>query len=93
LQVLIRQGSGQIHDFAVGSRKISELELVLHLLKKLQANDLLLADDLYNTYYHFHLIRQQNAQIIVPGKRDRNYTVVKKLSDTDEIVMINRPRK
>jgi hypothetical protein len=45
LQVFIRQGSGQIHDFATGSRKMSELELVLPMIKKMQPDDLLLADD------------------------------------------------
>jgi len=93
LQVFIRQGIGQIHDFALGNRKMSELELVLPMLKAMQADDLLLADDLYNTYYHFYLIRQQKAHIIVPGKRDRNYTVVKTVSDGDEIVKINKPHK
>jgi len=63
------------------------------MLKKMQSGDLLLADDLYNSYYHFCLIRQQNAHIIVPGKRDRNYTVVRIISDGDEIVKINRPKQ
>ena len=92
-QALIRQGSGQIHDFSLGNRKISELELVLPMLKKMQSGDLLLADDLYNTYYNFCLIRQQNAHIIVPGKRDRNYTVVKTISDGDQIVKIYKPKQ
>jgi len=93
LQVFIRQGSGQIHDYGIGNRKMSELELVLPMLKKLQSQDLLLADDLYNTYYHFSLIMQQNAHIIVPGKRDRNYTVEKVISSGDEIVKINKPER
>lgn len=93
LQVFIRQGSGQLHDYALGNRKISELQLVLPMLKKMQAGDLLLSDDLYNTYYHFHVIRQQKADMIVPGKRDRNYTVIKVLSEGDEIVKINKPKK
>jgi len=93
LQVFIRQGSGQIHEIALGNRKISELELVLPMLKKMQSGDLLLADDLYNTYYHFCLIQQQKAQIIVPGKRDRNYTVVEIITEGDEIVRINKPHK
>jgi len=93
LQVFIRQGSGQLHDFEIGNRKKSELETVLPMLKKMQPGDLLLADDLYNTYYHFCMILQQKAHIIVPGKRDRNYTVVKTLSVGDEIVKINQPKQ
>jgi len=69
LQVFIRQGSGQIDDFALGNRKISELELVLPMLKKMQAGNLLLADDLYNTYYHFCLIQQQQ---MVFGQKSKN---------------------
>jgi len=93
LQVFICQGSGQIHDSALGSRKMSELELVLPMLKNMQAEDLLLADDLYNTYYHFCQILHQKAHIIVPGKRGRNYTVEKVLSNGDEIVKINKPKQ
>jgi len=93
LQVFIRQGSGQIHDFEIGSREKSELQTVLPMLKKMQPNDLLLADDLYNTYYHFCMILQQKAHIIVPGKRGRNYTVVKTISTGDQIVKINKPKK
>jgi hypothetical protein len=93
LQVLIRQGSGQLHDYATGSRKESELQLVIGMIEKMQANDLLLADDLYNTYYHFYLIGQQSAHVIVPGKRDRNYEVEKTIWEGDEIVRINRPKK
>jgi hypothetical protein len=93
LQVFIRQGSGQIHKIALGSRKKSELELVIPMLKEMQPDDLLLADDLYNTYYNFDLIRQQKAQIIVPGKRERNYIVEKIISKGDEIVKIRKPDK
>jgi hypothetical protein len=93
LQVFMRQGSGQISAYALGNRNISELELVLPMINKLQEGDLLLADDLYNTYYHFCLIRQQKAHVIVPGKRDRNYTVEKVISDGDEIVKINKTKK
>jgi len=88
LQVLIRQGTGQIVQYALGSRQESELFLVIPMIKKMEKNTLLLADDLYNTYYHFCLILQQQCHIIVPGKRDRNYRVVKNISGNDQIVQI-----
>jgi hypothetical protein len=91
LQVFIRQGSGQIHDFALGNRRMSELELVIPMFEKLQENDLILADDLYSTYYHFCLALRQKAHMIVPGKRDRNYTAEKVLAAGDEIVRIGKP--
>jgi len=88
LQVMIRQGSGQISQFSVGSRQQSELSLVIPMIGKLEKNNLLLADDLYNTYFHFYLVLRQQCHIIVPGKRDRNYTVVRQISNNDQIVEI-----
>ena len=85
LQVLIRQGSGQISQFSLASRGESELALVIPMIRKLEKNSLLLADDLYNTYYHFCLILSGGCHIIVPGKRDRNYKVTRKITEIVEI--------
>jgi hypothetical protein len=93
LQVMIRQGTGQISQFALGSRQVSELQLVIPMIKKLEKNSLLLADDLYNTYYHFCLMRSQECHIIVPGKRERKYLVISNISDNDQIVEISKPKK
>jgi hypothetical protein len=90
LQVLIRQGSGQISQFSTGSRHQSELTLVIPMIKKLEENNLILADDLYNTYYHFCLLRLQKCHIIVPGKRVRNHRVIRKISENDQIVEISK---
>jgi hypothetical protein len=90
LQVMIRQGAGQVSQFSVGSRQQSELTLVVPMIKKLERNSLLLADDLYNTYYHFCLILAQGCHIIVPGKRDRNYKVIRQINDNDQIVEISK---
>jgi hypothetical protein len=73
--------------FKLKCRKIN------HLLTSFPSNFYILADDLYNTYYHFNLVQQQKGQIIVPGKRVKNYTVVKIISEGDEIVKINKPHK
>jgi hypothetical protein len=88
LQVMIRQGSGQVSRIALGSRQESELQLVIPMIKNMEANSLLLADDLYCTYYHFCLLLARQSHLIVPGKRDRNYTAVRNISDTDQIVEI-----
>jgi hypothetical protein len=90
LQVLIRQGTGQISQFCLDSRQKSELSLVIPMIKKLKKNTLLLADDLYNTYYHFCLILSQGCHIIVAGKRDRNYKIVRQISENDQIVEISK---
>ena len=90
LQVLIRQGSGQVWDYAVGSRKVSELQLVIPMLEKLEGGSLLLADDLYNTYFHFCTVLKKNSHIIVQGKRERKYTVIRKITANDLIVEIKK---
>jgi len=90
LQVLTRQGSGQISHFAVASRQTSELSLVVPMMRKLEENSLLLADDLYNSYYHFCVILQQGCHMIVPGKRSRNYEVIRNITENDQIVRISK---
>ena len=90
LQAMIRQGTGQIAQYALGSRHESELFLVIPMIKKLEKNSLLFADDLYNTYYHFCLILEQQCHMIVPGKRDRNYKVIRTIGDNDQIVEISK---
>jgi hypothetical protein len=90
LQVMIRQGSGQVSQFSMGSRQESELALVISMIRNLEKNSLLLADDLYNTYYHFCLTLSQGCHIIVPGKRDRNYRVIRNIHDNDQIVEISK---
>lgn len=90
LQAIVRQGSGQIVCFELGTRHQSELEMVVRLIGQLQPNSLLLADDLYNSYAIFVLIQQKGFHIIVPGKRKRNYKVIKQLAEGDEIVEVAR---
>ena len=90
LQVFIRQGTGQVSQYALGSRSESELCLVIPMINNLEENSLLLADDLYNTYYHFCLVLARQCHMIVPGKRDRNYRVVRQINDNDQIVEISK---
>jgi hypothetical protein len=90
LQILVRQGSGQIVRYALASRGESELKLVVPMIKGLKRDDLLLGDDLYNTYYNFCQAERQGVQMIVPGKRERNYRVVKIIAEGDEIVEIKK---
>jgi hypothetical protein len=93
LQIIVRQGSGQIWDYALGNRTMSELELVVPMFNGMELGYLLLADALYNCYYHFWLILKNKAHMIVPGKRERNYTVIKKITDKDLIVKITKGRR
>ncbi|MBU0544729.1 MAG: IS4 family transposase [Proteobacteria bacterium] len=90
VQSIIQQGSGIIHDYALANRHVSELSLIYKLIDSIPPKSLLLADDLYNTYAVFSLVRKKDFDIIVPGKRLRNYKVIKQIADGDEIVEIKR---
>jgi len=93
LQCVLLQGSGQVYAFKIGTRHQSELELVKPLIENLPEGSLLLADDLYSTYAVFCLMQKKGCHIIVPGKRDRKYRVIKKLSKGDEIVELSKTSK
>lgn len=90
LQTVLRQGSGQVLDFAIGTRHQSELELVKSLIKKLPTGNLLLADDFYSSYAIFCFIQNKGCHIIVPGKRERKYELIRKLGDGDQIVELSK---
>ena len=89
LSGIIDQASGLIVDFTLDSDKKSELELFGSMIKNIQTGSLLLADDLYNCFAIFSLLQNQGVDIIVPGKRQRKYKVIKKIVDGDEIVEIS----
>lgn len=93
LQTIIMQGSGQVCDIEIGHRKQSELELAVPLLKKLPAGSLLLADDLYCCYAIFCMVINQGVHLIVPGKRARNFKVLKTISKGDRIVELRKPAR
>lgn len=92
LQVVLQQGSGQVCSFKIGTRHQSELELIRPLIEDLPEGSLLLADDLYSTYAVFCLMLKKGCHLIVPGKRERNYSVIEKLSKGDEIVELKKPK-
>lgn len=90
LQCIVQHGSGQILNFTIGTRHQSELELVKPLIEQLSAGYLLLADDLYNSYAIFSLLKNQGCHIIVAGKRERKCRLLETLSTGDEIIEIDR---
>jgi hypothetical protein len=93
IQAVIEQGSGFIYDFALSSRRVSELSLIYQLIGNLPKGCLLLADDLYNSYAIFALSRTYGFDMIVPGKRDRNYVVSEVIAEGDELVEVIRTRR
>jgi len=88
VQAIIKQGSGLVHDFSLDSRHVSELFLIYGMIKNIPQGSLLLADDLYNSYAIFSLAMKNNFDIIVPGKRIKNYTIAEKIAEGDEIVRV-----
>ena len=90
LEVLIEQGSGAVYDFVLESDSKSELELISPMIRNIPQGSLLLADDLYNCYTIFALLRRQGIEIIVPGKRVRNYQIIEQIGSGDEIVEIKK---
>lgn len=91
LETITERGTGQIFSYALSSRHTSELELFYKMTDDLPPKSILLLDDLYNTYETFSKLKSRDVEIIVPGKRKRNYTVVKTIERGDEIVTIKKP--
>jgi len=86
LQAVLHLSTGAVTDVRLGSRHVSELELVFPMVARLPAGSVLLADDLYNSYAIFALAQAQGVHLVVPGKRKRRYRVIERLSPGDEVV-------
>jgi hypothetical protein len=93
IEAVIEQGTGLVHDFRLSSNSRSELELMAEMITNLPKRNLLLADDLYNCFAIFSLLKSSGVEIIVSGKRDRKYVVVRKIERGDEIVEIKQKTK
>ena len=92
LETITARGTGQIFSYALSDRHTGELELFYKMIDNLPGNSLLLVDDLYNNYETFAKLERQKVKVVVPGKRKRNYTVVKQIKEGDEIVIIKKPK-
>lgn len=91
LETITERGTGQIFSYGLSNRHTGELELFYNMMDGLPRQSILLVDDLYNTYETFAKLESLSIKIIVPGKRKRNYTVLKTLEKGDEIVIIKKP--
>lgn len=91
LETITERGTGQIFSYDLSSRHTGELELFYNMMDDLPGQSILLVDDLYNTYETFAKLESLSVKIIVPGKRKRNYTVVKIIEIGDEIVTVKKP--
>ena len=86
LSIITHQGSGKIADYTLGSTKDGELKLFSSMIGNIPSGSLLLADDLYNCLAVVIMLQKKNIDIIVPGKRKRNFKVIKKIGKGDTIV-------
>jgi len=91
LEVITERGTGQIHSFKLSNRHVSELPLFYEMIDGLPKKSLLLLDDLYNCYEIIAKCKRKGIVMVVPAKRKRNYELVEKLGDGDEIIRIKAP--
>ncbi len=92
LEVILERGTGQLYSFRLSNRHVSELALFYEMLDEIPPKSLLLLDDLYNCFEIISKCKRLDIEILVPAKRERNYELVEKLSEGDEIVYIKTPK-
>ncbi len=92
LETLIVRGTGQIFDFKLASRSVSELALFSELLDSIPPGYLILLDDLYNSYEIMNKCILRGIHFVVPAKRKRNFKVIKSNGKGDEIIKISKPK-
>jgi hypothetical protein len=92
LEVIIERGTGQLYSFRLSNRHTSELSLFYDMIDEMPQKSLLLLDDLYNCFEIISKCKRLGVDIVVPAKRERNYEVVEKLGEGDEIIMIDAPK-
>jgi len=92
LEVIIERGTGQLYSFDLSNRHVSELALFHKMIDGLPPRSLLLLDDLYNCYEIMAKCKRKGIELVVPAKRKRNYEVVEKLGERDEIIEIKAPK-
>ena len=91
IEAITSRGTGQIYAYKTAPRTKSELPLFYELLDAVPENAIYLADDLYNSYEIMAKAISKGICFLTPAKRPRNYEVIEKLEDGDEIIKIKRP--
>ncbi len=94
LETFIARGTGQITNFKIAGRNVSELSLANKLLDDVQENKyILLADDLYNTYEIMSKCISKKIHFVFPAKRKRNFKLIESYGKGDDIIEITKPEK
>lgn len=92
LEVIIERGTGQLFNYKLSNRHTSELSLFYDMLDDMPPKSLLLLDDLYNCFEIISKCKRLAVEIVIPAKRERNYDLVEKLGEGDEIISIKTPK-
>ncbi len=92
LEVIVERGTGQLYSFKLENRHVSELSIFYKMLDDLPPKSLLLLDDLYNCFEIISKCKRLGIEIVLPAKRERNYEVIEKLAEGDEIILIKTPK-
>jgi len=93
LETIIVRGTGQIFNYKLSSREVSELALVNDLINDIPQGCIFLADDLYNSYEIMSKCVSRSIHFVFPSKRKRNFNVIESYGKGDDIVEIKRPEK
>jgi len=93
LTAIIERGTGQLHQYALSSRSISELQSFNSLQSNLPEKSVILFDALYSCYETLSQCFIDTLDFVVPCKNLRNYKVIKSYSATDQIIEIQAPKK
>lgn len=92
LVAVTERGTGQIHDFRLSNRHVSELSLFYEMMDELPKKSLLLMDDLYNCYEIISKCLRKNIEFVIPAKRKRDYIQIETIEEGDEIIKIKTPK-
>ena len=93
LESIIEQGSGAVYDYRLLSDKKGELEALSSMIENIPKDSTLLADDLYNCFGIFSLLKSNRIDVVVPAKRKRNYKLIETIGAGDDIVEITNHGK
>ena len=93
LEAIIVRGTGQIFNYKLDSRAVSELAIINKLINEIPEEHILLADDLYNSYEIMSKCISRNIHFVFPAKRKRNYELIKSYGKGDEIIEITKPER
>ncbi len=91
LEAITERGTGQVVNYRLSGRSVSELALMHEILDEITQGHILLMDDLYNCYEILSKCMKKNIHFVIPAKRKRNYKVIRSYGKGDDIIEIVKP--